>query len=137
MVGATGKPERENRMKDGDLALYRTWLLDKLRLLLGDVNKLENEVMRSKKDSATLDISKFADLGSDNFEIELDMEMLESQGDEVREVVAALKRMEDGTFGLCSACGKKITPRRLKAIPYAKMCVDCKREEEENGGARA
>jgi len=125
-------------MKDGDLALYRTWLLDKLRLLLGDVNKLESEVMRSKKDSATLDISKFADLGSDNFEIELDMEMLESQGDEIKEVVAALRRMEDGTFGLCSACGKKITPRRLKAIPYARMCVACKKEEEdENGGARA
>ncbi|HUW34921.1 MAG TPA: TraR/DksA C4-type zinc finger protein [Planctomycetota bacterium] len=124
-------------MKNGDLALYRTWLLDKLQLLLGDANKLENEVMRSKKDSATLDISKFADLGSDNFEIELDMEMLETQGDEIREVIAALKRMEDGTFGTCTACGKKIAARRLRAIPYARMCVGCKKEEEENGGARA
>ncbi|HUU69106.1 MAG TPA: TraR/DksA C4-type zinc finger protein [Planctomycetota bacterium] len=124
-------------MKNGDLALYRTWLLDKLQLLLGDANKLENEVMRSKKDSATLDISKFADLGSDNFEIELDMEMLETQGDEIREVIAALKRMEDGTFGTCTACGKKIAARRLRAIAYARMCVGCKKEEEENGGARA
>ena len=123
-------------MKDGNLAFYRNCLLDKLRLLLGDSNKLEREVMRSKKDAATLDISKFADLGSDNFEIDIDMEILESQGDEIREVVAALKRMEEGTFGTCAQCSKRITPGRLKAIPYAKLCVECKKVEDENGGRK-
>jgi len=122
-------------MKDGNLAFYRTVLVDKLRLLLGDVGKLESEVMRSKKDSATLDISKFADLGSDNYEVEFDMEMLESQGDEIREVVAALKRVDNGTFGTCVKCSKKITVSRLKAIPYAQLCVECKKDEEENGGS--
>ena len=125
----------ENRMKDGDLASYRMSLLDKLRSLLGDMNKLEGEVLRSKKDAATLDISKFADLGSDNYEVELDMEMIEGQCDEIREVVAALKRVEDGSFGTCVTCGKKVNARRLKAIPYARLCVDCKKVEEENGGS--
>ncbi|HUS58666.1 MAG TPA: TraR/DksA family transcriptional regulator [Planctomycetota bacterium] len=114
---------------------YRQWLLDKLRSLVGDMNILENEVIRSKKDIASLDISKFADLGSDNYEIELDMEILESQGDEIREVVEALRRMETGTFGTCTKCSKKIGKSRLNAIPYAKLCVDCKKAEEENGGS--
>ena len=123
-------------MKGGNnQAPYRAFLLEKLRALLGDVTKLEGEVFRSKKDSASLDISKFADLGSDNYEVELGMEVLQNQGDEIREVVAALKRLDDGTYGTCIACGRKISPERLKAIPYAKLCVDCKKQEEENGGS--
>ena len=129
------KAGMENRMKDGDLAFYRMCLLDRLRLLQSDVSKLEGEVLRSKKDAATLDISKFADLGSDNYEIEFDMEVLESQGGEMREIVAALIRVREGSFGTCVSCGKKINARRLRAIPYAKLCVDCKKEEEEKGGS--
>jgi len=122
-------------MTDEQLALFRKALLDKLRLLIGDSELLEKEIFRSKKDSATLDISKFADLGTDNYEIEFDMELLESQGEEMREVVEALKRIDSGGFGVCGSCGKKIQTTRLKAIPYAKLCVQCKKAEEENGGA--
>lgn len=122
-------------MKDADLAFYRKQLVDKLRTLLGDVTKLEHEVSRSKKDSATLDISKFADIGTDAYEIEFDMGLLENQNEEIAEVVAALKRLEDRTFGTCSLCGKKIHKSRLKAIPYAKLCVACKKKEEENTGS--
>ncbi len=121
-------------MKEEDIASYRKQLLDKLKVLMDDVKVLENEVARSKKDSATLDISKFADLGSDNYEVEFDMELLETEGEEVREIVAALKRLDEGDFGTCGACGKKIRKPRLMAIPYAKLCVKCKTMEEENGG---
>ena len=121
-------------MKDEDIVMYRKQLLDKLKVLMSDVSVLENEVSRSKKDSATHDISKFADLGSENYEVEFDMEMLEKEGEEIREIVAAIKRVDDGTFGKCGACGKRIRKPRLVAIPYAKLCVKCKTMEEENGG---
>ena len=120
-------------MKDEEVALFRQQLVDKLKVLIGDVNSLENDVSRSKKDSATLDISKFADLGSDNYEVELDMEMLETEGEEIRQVGEALKRLEEGTYGACGSCGKRIRKPRLRAIPYAKLCVKCKTMEEENG----
>jgi len=121
-------------MKDEEVAFFRKQLLDKLKLLIGDVNSLENEVTRSKKDAAALDISKFAELGSDNYEVELDMEMLENEGEEIRAIVDALKKLDDGSFGSCDACGRRIRKPRLKAIPYAKLCVKCKTMEEENGG---
>jgi len=123
----------ENGMKDdNNNSLQRQWLINKLKSLVGDVSSLEGEVARSKKDAASLDISKFADLGSDNYEIELDMEILENQGDEIREVLAALQRMKDGTYGTCIKCSKRISKTRLNAIPYARLCVDCKKAEEEN-----
>lgn len=43
------------------------------------------------------------------------------------EIVAALERIAEGTFGLCKSCGKKIAEERLKAIPYALRCVACSR----------
>ncbi|NQT20470.1 MAG: TraR/DksA C4-type zinc finger protein [Planctomycetes bacterium] len=121
-------------MKDEEVALFRKQLLDKLKVLKGDVNVLENDVARSKKDSATHDISKFADLGSDNYEVEFDMEMLETESEEIQAIVEAIKRTDDGTFGTCAACSKRILKPRLRAIPYAKLCVKCKTMEEENGG---
>ena len=121
-------------MKDEEVALFRKQLLDKLKVLKGDVNVLENDVARSKKDSATHDISKFADLGSDNYEVEFDMEMLETESEEIRAIVEAIKRTDDGTFGTCTACNKRILKPRLRAIPYARLCVKCKTMEEENGG---
>ena len=121
-------------MKDEEVVLFRQQLLDKLKVLKGDITVLENDVSRSKKDSATHDISKFADLGSDNYEVEFDMEMLATESEEGRAVVDALKRVDYGTFGTCIACGKKIRKPRLRAIPYARLCVKCKTMEEENGG---
>jgi len=122
-------------MRSENLALFRKQLLEKLKTLIGDIDVLENGVIRSKKDSATLDISKFADLGSDNYEVEFEMGVLETENGEIREILDALRRIEAGTFGQCTRCSKKINASRLKAIPYARLCVNCKQDEEEDNGA--
>jgi RNA polymerase-binding protein DksA len=43
---------------------------------------------------------------------------------------AALRRIEDGTYGTCQRCGNPIAPERLEALPYAELCIDCKRRVE-------
>ncbi len=56
---------------------------------------------------------------------------LEDNLDHVREAIdLALKRIEEGTFGTCTSCGKTIAEARLEAMPYATKCIDCKRLEE-------
>lgn len=56
-------------------------------------------------------------------------EMLEELGSvglvEVKMIQAALKRLEDGTYGTCVSCGEKISPERLAAVPHAPLCKDC------------
>jgi DnaK suppressor protein len=49
----------------------------------------------------------------------------------LRQVNDALKRMEDGTYGLCLECGLSIDIARLKAIPYAELCMDCQTRREQ------
>ena len=54
------------------------------------------------------------------------LEVIESSDiREIRQIQAALKRITDGTYGICARCGKSIDPRRLKALPTATTCISC------------
>jgi len=117
-----------------DVKQFKEILLQKRQALAGDANHLEDEAVRkSKDDAATLDISNFADLGTDNYEQEFDLSMLEHQGQTLREIDEALERIENGTFGVCELCGKPLTKGRLLAIPHARSCVSCLNKEEQTG----
>ena len=56
-------------------------------------------------------------------------EVLEEVGnlavDEIREIRAALSKIDAGTYGICASCGGKIARKRLEALPYATTCIDC------------
>ena len=53
------------------------------------------------------------------------MSSLERSSDRLREVRSALRRIESGTFGICSGCEENINPKRLAAIPWAQFCITC------------
>ncbi|HET9437059.1 MAG TPA: TraR/DksA C4-type zinc finger protein [Gaiellaceae bacterium] len=71
-----------------------------------------------------------ADSASETYMRELDEGLEENAGNILAEIEAALARIEDGTYGLCSACGKPIAAERLEAVPYATLCIDDKRALE-------
>ena len=79
-----------------------------------------------------------AELGTQTFEQDFSLRVAESDQDVLSEIEAALKRIDAGTFGACIACleegktpAKSLIPKaRLKAIPYAKNCVECERKRE-------
>jgi DnaK suppressor protein len=61
---------------------------------------------------------------------EIDYTLEENSEHVLAEIDAALKRIEDGTFGICTNCGKEIEPERLEFLPYATLCIDDKRRQE-------
>ena len=63
------------------------------------------------------------DSGTETFELEKTVSLLEQMEDELQEVEAAFQRVEAGTYGICSRCGKPIEKARLKALPYADLCI--------------
>lgn len=71
-----------------------------------------------------------ADQGAAYSDFEKTYMLASMEGDILKEIDEALDRIEDGTFGLCVNCGAQIHPQRLKAIPYATLCVDCKDKME-------
>jgi len=65
-----------------------------------------------------------ADLGSETFEREKDLSILEQVEAELADVEHALRRLDDGTYGICEACGRPIEDARLEALPAARFCVE-------------
>lgn len=65
-----------------------------------------------------------ADTGSETFEREKDMAILNTLEDQLTEVDEALKRVEEGSYGVCEACGQAIAPERLEVVPTARYCVE-------------
>ncbi len=66
----------------------------------------------------------FADSASETYGRELDEGLEEDARDQLRQVDEALARIEDGTYGTCSVCGKKIPVERLEAVPWTTLCID-------------
>lgn len=121
-------------MKAQDLDQFRKVLLRKQDLLSGNVTSLEAHALRHSRQDAAGDLSTMpihmADIGSDNFEQEFTLGLIENEEEMLRAIDSALERIEKGTFGKCEACGKSIRKTRLKAIPHAHLCINCQRQEE-------
>jgi len=73
---------------------------------------------------------EYAASGTTTFERERDLSLSENVKDILKRVNEALDRIDNGTFGLCEMCGTPIPEERLKALPYANLCITCKQKEE-------
>jgi len=74
---------------------------------------------------------ELADHASDTYDRELDDTLEENAEQILREIEAALTRIDDGSYGTCRVCGNEIPPERLEALPYATLCVEDKRRLEQ------
>ena len=73
-----------------------------------------------------------ADLGTETFEREKDLAILESIEAELADVEHALRRLDEGTYGTCEACGRPIDDERLEALPATRLCRDDQQRAEQN-----
>ena len=71
-----------------------------------------------------------ADTATETYDRELDYTLEENSEQILAEIDAALKRIEDGTYGICTNCGEQISAERLEALPWATLCIDCARDRE-------
>ena len=122
-------------MTEAELRFYRRQLLALKKRLGGDLSNLEEEALRPVGGESSGSLSDVpvhtADLGTDNFEEELSLELLENEEQILGEINEALARIDQGTFGRCENCHRPISKNRLKALPYARHCLDCARKLQE------
>ena len=88
-----------------------------------------NAALKKTRSESSGDLSfmpiHMADLGTDNFEQEFTLSLMESEETTLAQIEAALERIEEGVYGDCVDCGARIPKTRLNAIPYARLCVKC------------
>jgi DnaK suppressor protein len=75
-----------------------------------------------------------ADIGTEAFEQEKNLSILESIDDQLKEVEAAFERVANGTYGICEACGNPIEPARLEQRPFARFCLQDQQRVERGAG---
>ena len=118
-------------MKKEDLKKYKGLLLERRQLLVGDYNHQADEALRKNHQDNLSNIPiHMADMGTDNYEQEFTLNLMQNEQDELKEIDDALELIKTGKYGVCNSCQKKIPRARLNAVPYAKLCIECKRKEE-------
>jgi len=107
-----------------EISKFKALLLAKRNEILGNVLSIEDEILRRQRSDLSNMPTHMADAGSDNYEIENTLGLMDSERKLMREIDEALYRTENGTYGICEGSGKSIPKARLKAIPWAKYCVE-------------
>jgi DnaK suppressor protein len=102
---------------------------ERLSSALATVNH-DGSISEETGDLATGPGDGLADHATDTFMRELDGGLEENAEHLLGEIDAALARIDDGTYGICVACGRPIAEERLAAVPYAALCLDDKRARE-------
>jgi RNA polymerase-binding protein DksA len=115
----------KTHLKAKQLQAYREMLLEKRRTLVGDLSGMANETFNTNGGSNLSSMpTHMADVGTDNFEHEFNLGLLESEQVMLKEINEALARIEDKTYGICQGTGKPIPAARLQAKPWAKYTVE-------------
>lgn len=122
-------------MKKTELKAYKERLLSLRARLRGDVTQMADSALKKRRGDANGDLSSMpihmADIGTDNFEQEFTLSLMQSEEETLDLIEGSLERIEEGTYGQCEECGAKIPKARLNAIPYASLCVKCAAEREQ------
>jgi RNA polymerase-binding transcription factor DksA len=123
-------------MAKTDLQTYRRTLLALRSRLTGNISHLAEEALRANGSETSGNLSHaplhIADLGSDSFEQEFTLSLMQNEEQVLEEIAEALDRIERGTFGRCEECKGVIAKGRLQALPYTRHCVKCARKVQQS-----
>lgn len=113
-------------MNATDLNYFKTYLLEQKSSILNKSNEFKHEQANEK-----IQISEEAEAASLEVSTSLSIHLHERDRMILFQIDRALGKLEDGSYGLCEACTEVIGPKRLKASPFATLCVSCKEEQED------
>ncbi len=107
------------------------------RLLLGGRRKILDEARAEISKFIKGDTKQLVDTAIDDGDWSfvdmakgIDLKKLSTRKDTLNKIDEALRRMDEGTYGLCEECGIEISKERLRIIPFALLCVECKEQRE-------
>ena len=118
--------------KKPEVQSFKEVLLHMRARLRGDVTAMADATLKRTRSESSGDLSSMpihmADIGSDNFDQEFTLSLMENDEGTLEQIEDALERIESGTYGACVECGGRIPKARLNAIPYTPHCIKCASE---------
>lgn len=126
-------------LSSSDSAVFRDLLINLRARVRGDVEQLTTEALGNGSNDASKTPNHLAERGTDAYEQDFSLRFAENDEALLKEIGAAIKKIDAGEFGLCETCVEEGKPSskalikktRLKALPYARNCIECERKREE------
>ena len=117
-----------------ELAEFKKIVLKRKEEVLDDIKHISEDTLKKSQKEASGDISGYtyhmADVATDNYDREFSLGLASNERKMLYELDDALKKIEEGTFGICEDCKSPIAKNRLKAVPSARLCVKCQEKKE-------
>jgi len=121
--------------KKDELNSFRGALQELRSRIEGDLGRMTDEALRRNHAEGSSNLSNvplhMADVGTENYDQEFTLGLIQNEQATLELVNQALDRMEKGTYGICVECNGPIAKPRLTAIPYTEHCIQCARKLEE------
>ena len=132
---APPKQSGVRHLTPSELQHFNTLLLEKRKEIMHNVVEIEDETLRKSRLDASGDLSSMpihmADLGTDNYQQEFSLGLMDGERRLITEIDDALQRISDGTYGICEGTGLPIAKARLEAQPWARYSVEYARKMEQ------
>ena len=137
-VPTNGKPRKNQAgLTTRELETFRALLLDKRRELVGDMHSMERDALHASSGSNLSNLPlHMADMGTDNYEQEFTLGLMEKDRKLLKEINHALAKIQDGTYGTCEGTNQPINKVRLEAQPWARFSIEYARKLEHGGIGR-
>jgi RNA polymerase-binding transcription factor DksA len=117
------KPKVKSQVDKKSLKILKDVLLKMRDRLTGQISALSNDSLKYIDDASSED-------RTDDFDREFALNLVSSEHDSVFEIEGALRRIEEGVYGVCDSCSCQIEKPRLHALPFCRMCIKCQSEQE-------
>ena len=121
----TKKEANKGGLTPAEIREFKALLLAKQNEILKNIICMEDETLRKPRTDLSNMPIHMADVGTDSFEVENTLGLVDSERKLILEIKDALGRIDDGTYGICEGDGNPIPKARLRAIPWARYCVAC------------
>jgi len=115
-----------SKHKGNNYEQIRESLRRRRREILGNLGRLTN----GDGGAASRTVGDRVDDAAFDLEQDSSYQIAQQEAEELREIDTALEKIEEGTYGICEECGGRIERPRLRALPYAVLCLKCKESEE-------
>ena len=117
-----------------ELEYFRQLILKIKDKVLEEIKHISEDTLKKSQKDAAGDISGYtyhmADVASDAYDREFSLGLASNEREALYELDDAIKKIDEGTFGICEECKSPITKTRLKAVPYARLCLKCQEKKE-------
>ena len=121
-------------MDKKSLKIYKELLLKKKAELQKGIQHIADDALKTSQRDAAGDLSAYslhmADVATDNYDREFSLGLADKEQVVVHRIDSAIEKIDEGTYGNCELCNKKIAVARLKVVPYAELCMPCQEKQE-------